>query len=267
MLPTPDPDLSDPTGHPTSHPTSHPTTLPEPPAEQWITVNDAGSGTTWRIDAGFLRSSWRCRWGDGCLGIDEEPAPELARGCCSVGARLLDDDEARRIGALGLSLDPARFQHADHAATHGVFADDDRRATAVVDGACVFLNRPGFDGGVGCALHLAAVADGDSPIDWKPSVCWQLPLRVETGSDGSRRLRRWRRTDWIATETDPSLAELEARAAVAWSCTDDRRPVDAYDGPEPVAVSLAAELDALLGPEVVVEIRRQLDAPPANGRR
>ena len=51
--------------------------------------------------------------------------------------------------------------------------------TRVVDGACIFLNRPGFAGGAGCALHLAAVDAGESPIDWKPSVCWQLPIRVD----------------------------------------------------------------------------------------
>ena len=31
--------------------------------------------------------------------------------------------------------------------------EEGARKTRVVDGACVFLNRPGFSGGAGCALH------------------------------------------------------------------------------------------------------------------
>ena len=54
-----------------------------------------------------------------------------------------------------------------------------RTHTRVVDGACIFLNRPGFAGGEGCALHIAALACDESPTEWKPSVCWQLPLRVD----------------------------------------------------------------------------------------
>ena len=59
------------------------------------------------------------------------------------------------------------------------------RNTRVVDGACIFLNRTGFAGGAGCALHLAAFDAGESPIDFKPSVCWQLPIRW-TGNRGRR---------------------------------------------------------------------------------
>ena len=72
----------------------------------------------------------------------------------------------------------------------------------LVDGACIFLNRPGFAGGIGCALHTAALDAGERPLDWKPEVCWQLPLRLE---DEHRRhghvtstLREWKRRDWGA---------------------------------------------------------------------
>ncbi len=41
----------------------------------------------------------------------------------------------------------------------------------------VFLNRPGFGGGAGCALHAAAVRSGAEPHRLKPDVCWQLPTR------------------------------------------------------------------------------------------
>jgi len=215
---------------------------------RWEEVDD-GHGTRWRVDATFLASSWACTWGAGCPGIGDEPAPELQQGCCSVGAELLDEDEARTIAALAATLDPATFEHHRHATAHGVVreADAGGLATALVDGACVFLNRPGFAGGPGCALHLGARADGESPIDWKPAVCWQLPLRVEReAAPGGRvlaTLRPWRRDDWG-----------EGGATMHWCCTEGE---GALVGDRPVIESLAAELDALVGPEVRVELRRR----------
>ncbi len=126
--------------------------------------------TVWRIDRSFLASTWTCIWGRGCLGIGEEPAPAAGLGCCSIGAELDGPDEARLISALAATLDPGRFEHHHGAATEGVFSNDTRTATQVVDGACIFLNRPGFPGGAGCALHLAALEAGESPVNWKPSV-------------------------------------------------------------------------------------------------
>lgn len=203
--------------------------------------------TTWRFERTFLRSSWRCIWGRGCLGIGAEPAPDLALGCCSLGADL-DDDEAPTISALAATLGAERFEHHAEAAAAGVFADETRRATHVVDGACIFLNRPGFPGGAGCALHRAAVDADESPVDWKPSVCWQLPLRVEfaTGEGDTEvaTVRGWTRADWGA--------EGET---MAWCCTEGDR---AYGGDRPVVDSLAEELEAIAGHAVYVELRRRL---------
>ena len=80
-------------------------------------------GTLWRFDKEFLASNWTCTWGRGCLGIEPEPAPHLQLGCCSVGADLVDIDEARMISALAATLAPERFQY--HAVAHdeGVFSD------------------------------------------------------------------------------------------------------------------------------------------------
>ena len=55
--------------------------------------------------------------------------------------------------------------------------EDGARKTKVVDGACIFLNRPGFPAGAGCALHQHAVLTGRPPHEAKPDVCWQLPIR------------------------------------------------------------------------------------------
>ncbi|MGI8493646.1 MAG: hypothetical protein ACR2KC_08465, partial [Acidimicrobiales bacterium] len=149
--------------------------LGEIPAFEEISDGD----TTWRFDRRFLVSNWSCIWGRGCLGIREVSAPHLNEGCCSVGAEFDTEDDARRVAALAATLDPAIFQHHAEADQQGLFANEQRRATRVLDGACIFFNRPGFAGGAGCALHLAAIRAGESPIEWKPSVCWQLPIKVD----------------------------------------------------------------------------------------
>jgi hypothetical protein len=204
--------------------------------------------TVWRFDREFLASNWACIWGRGCLGIGTEPAAHLGLGCCSVGAEMGDQDEARLIAALAATLDPQRFEHHVEADEGGVFSDDSRTNTRVVDGACIFLNRPGFGGGAGCALHLAAIDAGDSPIDWKPSVCWQLPIKVdwESGEDGTEvaTLHRWTRRDWGA--------EGEV---MAWCCTEGSL---AYGADRPVIESLASELEAVVGTEVFVQLRRRM---------
>ena len=204
--------------------------------------------TVWRFDREFLLSRWACIWGRGCQGIGHEPAPELGLGCCSVGAELGDEDEARLIAALAATLDPARFEHRAEADRGGIFRDDARTSTRVVDGACIFLNHPGFAGGAGCALHLAAIDAGESPIDWKPSVCWQLPVKVdwEAGEDDTEvaTVHRWTRRDWGA--------EGET---MAWCCTEGSL---AYVGDRPVIDSLGPELEAIAGTEVYLELRRRI---------
>lgn len=210
-------------------------------------IVDPVDGTRWTVDLDFLGSNWRCLWGEGCKGILDEPAQSLLQGCCSVGAEMLDTDEAMLVAALAPTLDPARFQHHAEAAEGGVFSDETCSNTRVVDGACVFFNRPGFAGGVGCALHLAAVDADEPPMEWKPEVCWQLPLRIDRGADehgGTATLRRWSRADW-GSEGE----------TMHWCCTEG---TDAYVGDEPVIDSLSEEIEALVGPEVAVEIRRRL---------
>lgn len=202
----------------------------------------------WHFDRDFLTSNWTCIWGRGCKGILDEPAEHLNQGCCSIGAELTDQDEAMTISALAATLEPEFFQHHRAIDDDDVFSDDTRTNTKVVDGACIFLNRPGFEGGEGCALHLAAEHADESPIAWKPSVCWQLPIKVdwELLADGSEvaTLRGWQRRDW-GDEGD----------TMHWCCTEGP---EAYVGDRPVVESLAEELIAVVGDEVYVELRRRL---------
>ena len=212
-------------------------------------IEEIGAGdTVWRFDRAFLTSNWTCIWGRGCQGILPEPAPHLGQGCCSVGADLDTEDEARLIAALAATLESKRFEHYEEARDGGIFSDDKRSATRLVDGACIFLNRPGFSGGAGCALHLAALDAGESPIHWKPSVCWQLPVRVEwtDGHDGAEvaTVRRWSRNDW--GETGDTMA---------WCCTEGTL---AYVGDRMVVDSLGEELEAIVGTDVYQELRRRL---------
>jgi hypothetical protein len=216
--------------------------VPDPDIEEI----DAGA-VVWRFERSFLTSNWTCLWGRGCQGILPSLSEHLAQGCCSFGAEV-DEDEAPTIAALATMLTPDQFQHHAAAAEGGIFRDERRSWTRLVDGACIFLNRPDFAGGAGCALHRAALEDGVSPIDSKPSVCWQLPIHVDwevqTSDTEIATVRRWARADWGA-EGPP----------MAWVCTEE---TDAYVGEQPVIDSLADELAALVGDEVYVELRRRI---------
>jgi hypothetical protein len=206
--------------------------------------------TIWRFDPAFLLSRWTCIWGRGCLGILSEPAPELAHGCCSIGAVLDGEDEARLMSAMAGTLRPEQFEHHVDAQedSGGIFGDETRLSTRVVDGACIFFNRPGFAGGAGCALHLAALEVEESPLDWKPSVCWQLPIKVDwepgPGDREVATVRPWTRRDW-GTQGE----------TMAWCCTEGSL---AYVGADLVIDSLRDELVAIVGLAVYDELRRQL---------
>jgi len=229
--------------------------------DAWIVIHDGP--TVWRFEREFLQSDWTCLFGNGCRGILDRPAEELHQGCCSLGAHFGDGPagqaEAMNVGAYAAMIPSERFQFHDVATdptpddsgAHGIFGDAERTHTRVVDGACIFLNRPGFAGGQGCALHLAALDAGESPTEWKPSVCWQLPLRVdwqEIDADSeSATVRRWTRADWG-----------DHGRTMAWCCTERADGGEAYCGETPVVESMADELTALAGEAVYVELRRRL---------
>jgi len=112
--------------------------------------------------------------------------------------------------------------------------------TRLVDDACIFLNRPGHLGGAGCALHRAAIERGVPPLQLKPDVCWQLPLRREdsVAANGhvTSSLGEWRRRHWG-----------EGGAEFSWWCTE---APEAFSGRDPVYVSLEDELTAMIGRDV-----------------
>lgn len=226
--------------------------------------------TIWRFERAFLESNWVCLFGNGCQGILTVAAPELNQGCCSLGAHFGDGPagatESMNVAAYAALLTTGQWQHHDvgnerdsDGALTGIFADPERTHTRVVDGACVFLNRPGFEGGEGCALHIAALDADESPTDWKPSVCWQLPLRIdwELVDDSPGReletatVRRWTRGDWG-----------EHGRTMAWCCTEHEDGGEAYQGSQRVIDSMREPLIALAGDDVYVELRARVATTP-----
>ena len=140
-----------------------------------------------RCDLTWLTSSWTCIFGTGCAGIYAD-APDV--GCCTLGAHFADDEDEERVAAAVERLDASLWQHKPEGRLerkHWVEKDDEgarKTRTIEVDGqqSCVFANRPGFHpdngiGGGGCALHALAVQEGRNPLETKPDVCWQLPVR------------------------------------------------------------------------------------------
>lgn len=214
---------------------------------EWVSFEDPGEHRTWMFDATYLRSNHRCIYGEGCLGVLDEPTPELEQGCCSYGAHFVDDDDVQNVVRAFVRLEPRHMQHHAEATRRGFLrpGDDDddgnpTTSTRMVDGACIFLNRPGFEGGAGCALHIAALEADERPLDWKPNVCWQVPIRLEHLTDDNghviSRLREWKRRDWGEGGDD-----------FHWWCTETP---DAFVGAEPVYRSSRDEIVELIGQEI-----------------
>ena len=256
-------------------------------AREWVEFPDpADDGHLVRADLTWLTSAWTCVFGRGCAGV---VAGRPDDGCCSHGAYFTDADDLARVTAAVADLTGADWQlaaegraawtepepvdddapaddapaddaPADDAPADDAPADDGQDGreaalrTRVVDGACVFLNRPGHPGGTGCALHRMALRTGLHPMYTKPDVCWQLPVRRQQEyverPDGSR----------VLTTT---IGEFDRRGwgpgghDLHWWCTGSPT---AHVAPEPLVVTYAAELTALLGAAAYAELRRLAEA-------
>ncbi|MCU4184637.1 hypothetical protein K6U06_09725 [Acidiferrimicrobium sp. IK] len=218
-------------------------TAPDAPsdAHEWVSFEDPDEDRTWVFDVTFLLSSWTCIFGAGCQGVLTGPAPELVQGCCSYGAHFTGDGDVRRVRAAARTLTAAQWQFKANGRQGIIHTETDgTRVTRLVDDACIFLNRPGFEGGPGCALHRAAVETGRLPLELKPDVCWQLPLRREdsVGANGhvTTTVTQWDRTHWG-----------DGGQEFHWWCTE---APEAFVGRRPVYLEMGGELVALVGPGV-----------------
>ena len=207
---------------------------------EYVSFEDPEEDRTWIFDLTFLTSNWSCIFGNGCQGVLDAPAEDLVQGCCSYGAHFTGEDDRAHVEQVALRLTDEQWQFRSVSKKRGGPIKVNKAGetvTKLVDDACIFLNRPGFPGGPGCALHRAADDAGERFMDWKPEVCWQLPLRRidETDSYGhvTSTLREWKRRDWG-----------EGGFEFHWWCTEDP---DAFVGAKPVYEYLQDEITELVG--------------------
>ena len=230
--------------------------VPQPEQlHEWVSFDDPDEQRTWLIDATFLRSNYKCIYGEGCKGVLDDDAEDLQQGCCSYGAHFLDEKDFATVKKTSKLLEERHWQNkkiADRKGWH-VVAKDGSKKTRVVNGACIFHNQPGFEGGSGCALHIAAVEAGERHMDWKPDVCWQVPVRLEehTEEDGHvvSMLREWKRRDWG-----------DGGQEFHWWCTDSP---EAFVGKDPAYVYFKDEITELVGKKVYALIVQQLSKTKA----
>ena len=120
---------------------------------EWISFEDDHTRRTWVFDATFLRSRWSCIFGAGCQGVLDSDATELSQGCCSYGAHFIDEADVQTVVESSARLSKQHWQFKKKGKAGGIFdVVDGVTTTRLIDDACIFLNRPGFDGGAGCAL-------------------------------------------------------------------------------------------------------------------
>jgi len=221
-------------------------------AHEWLSVEDPAEDRTVLVDVTFLSSAWQCIYGSGCQGVLTGPSPELAEGCCSYGAHFTDDADLARVEKAARTLSASQWQFRSKGrAPAGIFkrSRSGEVTTRLVKGACIFLNRPGYEGGPGCALHRAALERDVSPITTKPDVCWQLPLRredrVEADGHVTTVISQWSRHHWGA-----------GGAEFHWWCTE---APEAFVGKQPVYITLRDELVAMVGDQVYGLVASYLD--------
>lgn len=198
-----------------------------------------------RADLTWLLSRWTCVFGKACHGII---AGRAADGCCSHGAFFTDSDDEDRVKAAVKRLTPETWQHYRRGFKNYTEMDSidgkspaRRTATQGEDGPCVFLNDADFAGGGGCALHAQALRDGVHPLEYKPDVCWQLPVRRE---------QEWSKRPDGTKVLVTTLTEFDRRGwgsgghDLDWWCTSSP---EAHVGTEAMYLSYEPELTALVG--------------------
>jgi hypothetical protein len=227
-----------------------------PLSREWVSIDDPDrSHLRYTFDVSFLVSNYTCIYGAGCQGIHPgEQDPVL--GCCAHGAYLNEDDDGDELVRLvEEELDADTMQYHRKARRKGALAEDDEGEvhTRVVDGACIFLNRAGFPGGEGCALHHLAERDGVHHMTHKPTVCWQVPIHrtvdEQVANDGEtlevHTIAAFERGHWG-----------DGGADFGWWCLDDDT---AFVGDRPVYRSMERELRVMVGDHVYEELAHELD--------
>nr|WP_128970164.1 hypothetical protein [Rhodococcus opacus] len=224
-------------------------------AREWVEFGDPDNAEHLiAADMTWLLSHWTCVFGTpACQGIIVGRPDD---GCCSHGAFFTDEDDVERLHESVKLLTPEDWQFMKQGLGKRGYIEEDELddepalRTRRFKGACIFLNRPGFEGGIGCALHSMALKRGIEPLEVKPDVCWQLPIRrtqewVER-PDGEQILKT------TITEYD-RRGWGEGGSDLNWYCSGSP---DAHVGAKPVWQSYAPELTELLGEAAYRELAR-----------
>lgn len=215
-------------------------------ARDWLEFADPiNPEEIFKCDLTWLTSNWTCIYGNGCKGVFKD---QPNAGCCTEGAMYVDEADEERVQRAAAQLTPDMWQYYEIAQPKKAGkplkiseVDEDKdRKTRTIDGGCIFLNREGFSGGTGCALHVLGVTTGQHFVTTKPDVCWQLPIRrsFETREVGQREI-----TVTVIGEYE-RLAWGDGGEDFDWYCTSD---TDAHVGTQPVYLSNRAELVELMG--------------------
>ncbi|MFW6597644.1 hypothetical protein ACQBAU_02990 [Propionibacteriaceae bacterium Y2011] len=222
-------------------------------------VDPADADQVFRCDLTWLTSYWRCIFGAGCQGIYADRPDD---GCCTLGAHFADADDEARVAEAVADLSPEQWQFhgKGHKGGWAVKESGGARKTRVVKGACIFLNRPGFAGGEGCALHKLALDQGRSFVKTKPDVCWQLPIRR-----GYRNVTRADDTEYLEITIGEYVREGWGPGGheLDWYCTSN---TEAHTGSEPVYRSNSDELVELMGRPAYRELVRLCEEFTGAGR-
>ncbi len=220
---------------------------------EWVEFTDPGDPEhVVRADLTWLCSRWTCIFGRGCHGIVADRPDD---GCCTHGAFFTDTDDEKRVRRFMRELSPDEWQYHHKGqrswTEHDSVGEElNRKRTRTVNGACIFLNRPEFAGGEGCALHAHALRTGRHPLETKPDVCWQLPVRREQ--------------EWVTRPDDSkvllsTITEFNRRgwgsggADLHWWCTTSP---EAHIAAEALYTTYAPELIALIGQPAYDELAR-----------
>jgi hypothetical protein len=233
-----------------------------PPSDRhaWLALEDPEQNATWMFDLSFLRSGYECVYGRGCQSIHPEPSAPDSFGCCIHGAHMVDDEDRETVQHFIDQLEPDEWQFHGRAQAKGGALKQKGNGdwvTRKVDGACIMLNRDGFAGGAGCALHQAAVRRGERALDWKPDVCWQVPLHLdilenEYGHE-TILVRAWNRHDW-----GPGGEDFH------WWCIENDDP---YRGQQAVYRSHRDELIEMVGEGIYRRLVEAVESQEADERR
>ena len=223
-------------------------------------VDPADETQVMRCDLTWLTSSYTCIFGQGCPGIYAD-APDA--GCCTLGAHFADKDDEKRVAAFVAQLDDEQWQQRPRAQGQEVGLGRDGRRRRAQDPhrrgrrpAGLRVPQPSRlrTNGAGCALHGLASSRASNPLETKPDVCWQLPIR--------RTFRDVERQDGT-TYTEVSIGEYDRRGwgpgghDLDWYCSGN---TEAHVAVEPVYVTNEAELVELMGRAAYDELVRHCEA-------